>query len=907
MSLLPGLRIGPYEVVGALGAGGMGEVYRAHDTSLNRDVALKVLPAAVVGDHQRLARLQREAELLGALNHPNIAQVYAVVDHDGLPVIVMELVEGPTLEDLIAAAAGSDGTTHLRALAIDDVLATARQLATALEAAHERGIVHRDLKPANIKVRDDGTVKVLDFGLAKALESDGPGPPTGDAAESPTITTPAMTAQGIILGTAAYMSPEQARGRSVDRRADIWAFGVVAYEMLTGRRLFDGETVSDVLAAVLTKSPDLAALPTDLPRAIVALLGRCLERDPRQRLRDIGEARVVLERATAGESVSSIASATPVAVVPKRRRAAASLPWAVAAVAVIAAAWFGWRAADLPEVTPVRAELTPPHGTTYEFGSNRGGGVISPDGSMVAFRARSVEGPDLWVRTLATGETRALPDTGQAFYPFWAPDSRRLAFFARGQLMVVDVSGGLPERIADASQGRGGTWSDDDVILFTPTGGGTVHRVAAGGGIVTELTSLDASREENAHYWPVWLPGGRAFVFFIRSTRPENNGIYLGHVDGRPPVRLVTSLSSGQLSLGDDGTPWLLWVREGELLAQRLDAEAARLTGEAVVVARGVRVEESQRGLLVSASRDGTLVWASDENIDQSLTRYSRAGQTLGPLNVAPGWLYYPRLSPDDRRLAYTRATRGTADIWLHDLETGTNMPLTTDPGYDEQAIWSPDGRKVAHEAAGGVIAVQTLDGSAPVVPVSSDALADIDSWSGTTLLGSRERGQTGRDLAYLDLAKPGEMRSLTNEPGNEDGSALSPDGRWLAFSHEPAGRPEVVVAPLRRDGDGLSLGRPWVPVSSDGGESPRWRRDGRELMFISPDGLLQVVSVTPNADSVRIGPPTTLFKLTSSSAGADTGWTPSADFDWVIVVDDPGAARQTLQMLTHWFETVRR
>ena len=543
MLLAPGSRLGAYEVVGSLGAGGMGEVYRARDTRLNRDVALKVLPELFAADADRLARFTREAQTLAALNHPNIAHIHGLEEFPppgpgqaGVRALAMELVDGDDLSDIIRRGP----------LPLADALPIAAQIANALEAAHEHGIVHRDLKPANTKVRPDGTVKVLDFGLAKAA-SPALALSGGAPLPSPTMTSPAMTAMGVVLGTAAYMAPEQARGKPVDRRADIWAFGVILMEMLTGRRLFDGETVSDVMVAVMTAPVDLASLPADVPSRVRELIARCLERDPRRRLRDIGEARVALESPATditASSVGTIAGGQPLVSVPSRRW---MLPWAIAGVSLALAATAGalWlRAASTPTASQrLLLEIGPPFGEELVIQSNAGAAVVSPDGSMVAFATHGAAGRRLYVRSLMTGEARALSGTEEAYYPFWSPDSRSLGFFGSSKLLTVSVAGGLPEAIADIQQGRGGTWTDKGQILFTPRGGGIIHRVSERGGPVEAITALDAGRGENAHYWPVALPGGGSFLYFVRSTRPENNGIYLRSLDGKTASRTAGDLT----------------------------------------------------------------------------------------------------------------------------------------------------------------------------------------------------------------------------------------------------------------------------------------------------------------------------------------------------------------------------
>ncbi|HEX7778485.1 MAG TPA: protein kinase, partial [Vicinamibacterales bacterium] len=705
MTRAPSSRIGPYEIRTALGAGGMGQVYGARDTRLDRDVALKILPYAFTADADRLGRFEREAKTLASLNHPNIAHIYDTGKSDaGLAYLAMELVEGRTLDTAIRSGNIEVGTA----------VSIARQIAEALEAAHEHGIIHRDLKPANVIVRDDDVVKVLDFGLAKAMD---PGESVKSGAEA-TRTSPVMTQAGWILGTAAYMSPEQARGRAVDRRADIWAFGVVLFELLTGKRLFEGESISDVVVAVLTQPIELAPLPAAVPPRVRELIGRCLERDPKRRLRDIGEARLLLESPDAPSTLMTQSGAIgilPAQPVPRPRTQV--LPWAIAAIAVVIATALvvqRMRATGAVATGRMILELGPPPDVELVIGSNAGSAIISPDGSTVAFLGQTAAGRKLFVRSLATGETRAITGAVEASYPFWSPDSRSLGFFSSTQLMTVAIAGGLPEAVAPTQTGRGGTWTDNGVLLFTPVGGGVIHRVPERGGTVEQVTTLDASRGENAHYFPVALPGGQKFLFFVRSTRAENNGIYLGYLDGKTkPVRVVTSLSSGVYVPGRDATPGrLLWVRDGQLLAQTLDIDGARLTGEVTTVASDVRVEESQRATFASVSNNGTIVWASARAGDFAFAWFDRTGRRLDALPIASGKLVQPRLSPDDKKLVFTRVVSGMADLWLHDIASGATTQVTTDPEYDENATWSPDSRMVAYQ---GNVDYQTAAMLAPV------------------------------------------------------------------------------------------------------------------------------------------------------------------------------------------------
>ena len=897
MTLAAGQTLGPYRVVAKVGEGGMGEVYRSHDTTLHRDVAIKILPEILALDPDRLARFSREAQTLAALNHPHIAQVYGLVD---VPVeagakahaLVMEWVDGEDLAQRIARGP----------IPVDDALPIARQIAEALEAAHEQGITHRDIKPANIKVKADGTVKVLDFGLAKAADPMPALSGTG-AMTSPTMTSPALTAMGVILGTAAYMSPEQARGKPVDRRADIWAFGVVLIEMLTGRRLFQGETVSDVIVSVLSGPIDLSGLPPNVPSRVREVLTRCLERDQKRRLRDIGEARVALE---AGSDV--VSAPKPAHTKPRQT----VLPWAIAGVSLAVAAitgalWF--RAANAnPQGERLFLEIGPPEGEELVIESNAGAAVISPDGSMVTFLAQGATGRRLYVRSLVTGEARAISGTDEASYPFWSPDSRSLAFFGTSKLMTVSVAGGLPEAIADIEQGRGGAWTDSGVILFTPRGGGVVHRVGERGGAVAAVTTLDESRAENAHYWPVALPGGRDFLFFVRSRSAEHNGIYVGSVDGNTaPVRLITSLSSGLYAPARDGGPgYVLWVRDGELLAQRLDIAGRRLTGGVTTIASDVRVEESQRGNFASVSTNGKVVWASAKAGDKEFVWYSRDGRKLERLPLSPGKLMQPAISPDGRKLAFTRTARGTADIWLLDFESGATTQLTTDPGYDESPSWSPDGKALVYdgriaETTGVVVA--SIDGSQPPrVLARAGMMAGeaqfIPKRQALLLVLTKDQR---KNFAVARLDGTGGFEELIGEKGYVGQAMPSPDGQWLAFVTDRTGRMEVVLSRFVEDGGRLQLSAQRVPVSSAGGIDPQWRADGGEILYVGLDRTVMAVSVSVQGQAVSLGKAVRLFRLPADAGGSGANWGANNDHTKFVVVDTPQRTAETFRVLTNW------
>ncbi|HEV2985842.1 MAG TPA: protein kinase, partial [Vicinamibacterales bacterium] len=678
MALAAGARLGSYDVVSLLGAGGMGEVYRARDIKLGRDVALKVLPASLAHDPQRLARFEREAHLLAALNHPHIAHIYGFEDSTGVPALVMELVDGDTLADRLARGP----------MSLDNALEIARQIAEALEAAHEQGIVHRDLKPANIKIRDDGTVKVLDFGLAKAFDH-ASGSSSADATMSPTLSIHATQA-GIILGTAAYMSPEQARGKPVDRRADVWGFGCILFEMLSGRRAFpQGETVSDTLAKVLEREPDWQALPRATPLQIRLLLERCLRKDVRRRLHDIADARIEVEE-LGNAPISTLAPAAGQSGVQPSRRGQYGLVGLVA-VLLLTTAVLALRPmlTSTTASAPVRFDVFPPEGAAFVTGT---GGVLSPDGRKLAFVASSGNDRLIWVRPLDSSTAQSLPATDNAGGIFWSADSQYIGFFAQGQLRKVAAMGGPPEvlcNLPDLPPGGGvGAWNADGVILVGPGpgfggSGRPLLRVAAAGGEPTPASELDNSRKELTHSFPSFLPDGRHYLFLAAST--QGAAAYVGTLDSkdRHVLRGITS------SVMYSPTGHVMFPRGGSLMAQPFDARRLTLSGDAFPVAElGGNLNFTVAPYSVSMS--GALSYRAGPRVaapNSQLAWFARTGKQLAP--VGPRGEYGTvQLSPDGKNIAFERG----GDIWVLDIQTGVTSRLTTDPARDAYPVWSPDG-----------------------------------------------------------------------------------------------------------------------------------------------------------------------------------------------------------------------
>jgi Tol biopolymer transport system component len=826
MSLPPGTRLGPYEVSALIGVGGMGEVYRATDTKLGRAVAIKVLPESVARSAERLARFDREARTLALVNHPNIAAIYGLEDAAVSKALVMELVEGSTVADLLLKGA----------IPVDEALLIARQIAEALEAAHERGIIHRDLKPANIKRRPDGTVKVLDFGLAKAIEPTGA---TRDGqAEAMTITTPAMTQAGIVLGTAAYMSPEQARGADVDRRTDIWAFGCVVYEMLSGRPAFAGQTVPDTLAAIVGREPDWTVLPTDTPPVILRLLRRCLRKERNARLDSAAVLRMEID-----ESRTQTETQTGVIVKakPSGRGWVSALVVGLLVMAVSVVLYFSPTAVIAPET---RLEMsTPSTMLPLHF-------ALSPDGRRVVFVASGEGAQRLWLRTLDDTAARPIAGTDGAEYPFWSTDGRSIGFFTAGELYRIELAGGAAQHLAAGGSGTGGSWSADGSILFTPNLFGPVFAVAASGGQTARITEIDASA--GGHRFPSFLPDGRRFLFY--STDPKAPGIYLGSRDGGTPKRLIAAQTFGAFLPPDR----IVFVREQALVAQRLDLRRGELTGESVTLADGVGYDAATGLGGFSVSRNGVVAYRSGSTSHQ-LTWYDRSGKPEGEVGK-PDFnnLLGPALSPDERTVAVSRTVQNNSGVWVIDLRRGGVTPLTADAGVESHAVWSPTGERVAYESSRdwNIFTHSTNGPGVGELLVDAPELQRPADWSREgILLYDQMIGNSGQhDIWAMEVARGARTATrFVASSADERNAQFSPGGRWVAYETNESGEYQIVVqsfpTPTRTR-----------PVSIDGGVQPRWRADGRELYFIGPGKTLMAAPVTAFGSTFEVGKPVALF-----------------------------------------------
>jgi len=842
VTIAPGSQLGPYEIIDHVGSGGMGDVYRARDTRLNRIVAVKVLFPELSAHPEVKRRFEREAKALSEVSHPHICAVYDVGEEGGTPYLVMEYLDGSTLASRL----------DRNALPLSQTLRMGAQIADALSAAHQRGIVHRDLKPSNVMLTASG-VKLLDFGLAKVTAGEA-APGSRDA-----TTRSNLTQDGAILGTVPYMSPEQLEGKETDARTDIFALGAVLYEMATGKRAFNGASQASLISAILREDPPpIATIQPACPQSLDRVVTTCLAKVPEARwqsARDVAHVLGSISESLAAPAVSS----------PRTGRIRERIAWSALAVVTLAAiTLMTLHSRRTPQSAPVFiSEILPPEGLRFDF--NYGPPAVSPDGRRIVFVARAAEGPGrIWVRPFDEALAIPIPGTEGGIAPFWAPDSRSLGFFAEGKLKRVDLAGGAPRTLCDAPNGAGGTWNRQGVILFVPEIGGPIHRVAATGGTAAPVSDLD-SKVNFGHFRPVFLPDDRHFLYLALGGSPTESGAFVGALDTKERVQVVPSRAQVAFVASTAGSSKgsLLFLKNRTLMAQAFDPQQRRLTGEAAPIAEQIGFNGISGVAAFSVSENGVLVYqTSPGNFPSRLVWLDREGHRLEEI-VSGGSYAHPRLSHDGRRVAYALEDTQTslADIWIRDLARRASTRITFGPGVNIQPIWSPDDRAIIFSSnRNGAHEIFRKDATGEgedevILPGGRSRFAmDYSPVSGLIALQSWDLADqpSGLDLQVLSPADR-KTTTLLSTPYHELFPQFAPDGRWLVYASNESGRREVYVRPLVGSGGRLQ-------VSTAGGAYPRWSRDGREIFFLAPDGTLMVVDVAVGSE-IRVGLPRSLFR----------------------------------------------
>jgi Tol biopolymer transport system component len=876
MPLNPGTKLGPYEIVAPLGAGGMGEVYRARDTRLERTVAIKILPTQVSTDPVRRQRFEREAKTISSLNHPNICTLHDIGSQDGVDYLVMECVEGETLAKRLEKGP----------LPLEQVLKYGAQIAEALDKAHRAGLVHRDLKPGNIMLTASGA-KLLDFGLAKPTAALVSGM-TLTAAATPT--TP-VTQEGTIVGTFQYMSPEQVEGKELDGRSDIFSLGAVLYEMLTGRKAFGGKSQLSVASAILEKEPEsITAIKPMTPRVFDQIIRRCLSKDPEERWQTAQDLKLAWELGT-------LPQGSP------RARNTSRLPWIVATASAILALVAFWLALRQPhmEERPLQFNIDPPPGCEFLLGA-AGGNAISPDGRTLVFVAASSGSPKLWARPLGSTVARELPGTEGAHFPFWAPDSQSVGFFANGKLERLDLAVGTTLTLADAPNGRGAAWNSNGIIIFAPSASSGLFKVAASGGTATSLTALDSARGDSSHRWPVFLEGGQRFLHLIRSNKPHSTGIYLSSLN-RPQeqTQVLETLTAAVYSPARAKRfEYLYWVRQQSLLAQPFDSKRAQFSGDAVTVpgAHIVALTPAFGRSSVSVSDDATVFLGTGSDRYQ-LTWFDREGKRLSTVGQADRYASL-RFSPDEKRIALALGdSAGNPDFWLLDLSRAISSRLTFGGAFGAGA-WSPDGQRLAyHRVNAKELLARSTNGAGEEETVfQGPSTVYVNDWSpdGGYLVYTQVSPEGRSELWLLSLNGDHKSTPFLKTSFDEMQGQVAPDSRWMAYTSNESGRSEVYVQSFP------SGGIRWL-VSNAGGTLPHWRRDEKELFYRSLDGKLMVASVRNAAHGLEFGAPTALFHVSEPQGMFSYPYDVTSDGQRILAlvpVQVPGDTA-SLTVLVNW------
>ena len=893
MALAPATRLGPYEIIAPLGAGGMGEVYRASDTRLGRTVAIKILPAQLYSDPLRKQRFEREAKIISSLNHPHICILHDVGSQDGIDFLVMECLEGETLAKRLEKGP----------LQPAQALNYGTQIADALDRAHRNGVVHRDLKPGNIMLAPTGA-KLLDFGLAKPA---GPVASLATLTGTPTQKSP-VTEQGTVVGTFQYMSPEQIEGKELDSRSDIFSFGAVLYEMLTGKRAFEGKSQISVASAILEKDPaPITSFKPTTPPALDHAIRRCLAKDPEERWQSARD--LVLELKWIAEKEPQPGAPAPFVAVGSIRERLGWAGAALAALVLFGLALFvaGYFSHPMSQVQTIRASISPPSNAAFTVSSSVAGTMaISPDGRLLVFSAEAKGNmPQLWVRSLDTLVSRPLGGTEHAFAPFWSPDSKWIAFFStNGNLKKVEAVGGPVETLCAAQFGRGGTWNRDGLIIFAPNIAQPLFEVPATGGTPIPITRLDASRQENTHRWPQFLPDGKHYLFFVRSGVPSATGLYIGTVGSDERQQMLSSSTNALYA----SPGYLLFGRGDMLMAQPFDTKKMRITGEPTPAAQDVSFIPAPNFMNFSVSQTGLLVYSSVAvEVGRQLVWYDRHGKLLSRLG-SPEYSSWPQLSPDGKRLAIRLLTApaGAFDIWIYDLTRGVHARMSFSALTAYAPVWSPDGTRLAYahsapQVSGDHMYLLNADGTGKEQFLEQPVIESIanypSSWSpdGHVLLFDHQ-DKTGKVSIWIfPFGADRKSYPFIESQFNAQSGKFSPDGHWVAYVSSDSGKDEVYVAPFPGPG-----GR--VQVSSGGGSQPRWRRDGGELFYLSEDIKMMAAELTATAGDFRVGSTRTLFAV--SPLGGVPGYLYDVTPDgqrFIVAQDFEHTSTVPLTLVTNW------
>ncbi len=887
MTLASGSRLGPYEILSPIGAGGMGEVYKARDTRLERTVAVKVLPSDTASSPEARQRFEREAKTISQLSHPHICALYDVGREGETEYLVMELLEGETLADRLVRGP----------LPVDQTLRYGTEIADALDKAHRQGIVHRDLKPGNVMITKSG-VKLLDFGLAKAMA---PAAKPGSVTSLPT--QQGLTQEGTILGTFQYMAPEQLEGKEADGRTDIFAFGAVLYEMATGRKAFSGASQASLISAIMQNDPPpISAVQPTSPPALDRVVRKCVAKDPEDRWQSAGD--LGSELKWIGESGSHAGVALPSVARGKSRE---RLAWAAAAVALLlaAAAALRHQKGTAAFAVPMRSSIALPEKSALRAVS------LSPDGTRLVFVARDSSGRNLlWIRPLDSLAAQPLAGTENPSFPFWSPDGRSIGFFADGRLKRIDASGGPPQTLCDAPAARGGSWSREGVILFSPVVDGPLYRVSASGGPSTAVTQLDPSRGESSHRWPFFLPDGRHFLYLVvnfGTKAPEKMGIYVRSFDSKDEALVVAARST--LAYAPPG--YLLFLRERNLVAQPFDPKGFRLTGDPVPLAENIQFSPQTTSAIFSVSENGLLVYQTEAASAVSrLVWMDRSGKEIGPLGTE-GDLANPRISRDGKRIVLdiTDHQSGNVDVWVYQATGGVATRVTSEPGLDAGPVWSPDGEKIAfmslRQSHPDLYQRNSSGSGSDEVLLQSPRTKYPTDWSpdGRYIMYRAVDATTNFELWTLPTQGDRTPVPYMKAPFGVGNGQFSPDGRWVAYATNESGKWEIAVAPFPGPGGN------WK-VSTAGGSEPRWRRDGKELFYLAPDGKLMSVPVNAGA-TFEAGVATPLFPIRRRepvSASDLFSYDVSADGQRFLVnTDTGGVTSPPLTAIVNWTAGLKR